>query len=108
MFNPSLFTSLAKEVAEPVPSFPCSEYFNLHYSGTPGNFELTLLKGTNLLCTVIPEYEGEHEGHVHVVLSMRSGASWISLSVPGIPGFPVIDCSLGVSASEQPDDLWLL
>lgn len=27
MFNPCLFTSLVKEVVEPVPSFPCSEYF---------------------------------------------------------------------------------
>lgn len=55
---------MAKEVVEPVPSFPCSEEFNLHYSGTPGNFELMLLKDTNLLSTLIAEQEVKWEEYL--------------------------------------------
>lgn len=83
-------------MVEPVPSFQCSEYFN-HYLGTPGNFELKLLKDTNLLSTLIPEYEVKNEE-----LSVKSEASLISLAKYT---WFYSDRSFSVCVSKQPDDL---
>lgn len=87
MFDPFLFTSMAKEVVECVPPFSCSEYFHLHYLGTPGNFESIFLKDTSLLSTLIPDNEVKYEGHLLVFYTPQG----VKLHYcPNVPGFTVI------------------
>lgn len=68
-------------MVEPVSSFPYYEYFNLHYSGIPGNFELIFVKDINLLFHLEPRIWGGIEGtFLSALVSLRTELSLIPLS----------------------------